>query len=66
MALEIFLFMLEIWSFQLKDESIKTPKYLMDSFSLIAFFIDFKGNTLFLWHIIWMKNYKIISFVDVE
>ena len=36
-------------SFQLSEESIITPKYLMDSFSLIAFFIDFYDNVVFRW-----------------
>ena len=39
MALEIFLVRLIIWCFQLSEESIITPKYLMDS--LIAFLLIF-------------------------
>ena len=41
MSLEISLDMYEIWYFQLRDESIITPKYLMDCFSLIAFLLIF-------------------------
>ena len=39
MALEIFLDILETWYFQLRDESIITPKYLMNCFSTIAFLL---------------------------
>ena len=57
--------MLEIWSFLIKDESTKTPKYLMDSFSLDCFRIDFKSHMLLQWLIIRVKNYKI-SFGDIK
>ena len=43
MALETFLDMLDIWYFQLRDESIITPKYLMKCFSPYTFFINFYG-----------------------
>ena len=41
MALEMFLVRLMMWCFQLSEESIITPKYLMDSFSVIAFLLIF-------------------------
>ena len=41
MALEIFLDMLDIWHFQLRDKSIIIPKYLMNCFSTIAFLLIF-------------------------
>ena len=41
MALEYFLDVLDIWYFQLRDESIITPKYLMNCFSTIAFLLIF-------------------------
>ena len=39
MDLDIFLFKLEMWYFQLKDESIITPRYLINCFSSIVFIL---------------------------
>ena len=63
MALEIFLVKFEILYFQLMEESTKTPKYLMDSFSFIAFLLILIVTCCF--NGLWMKYYKI-SFIDVK
>ena len=39
MDLDTFLFKLEMWYFQFKDESIITPRYLIDCFPSIAFLL---------------------------
>ena len=47
-ARKIFLDTFEIWCFQLKVESMKTPRYLINYFSFIALVINFDSDVLFI------------------
>ena len=56
---DIFLDIFETCCFQLRVESIKTPKYFIYSFSFMAFLINLNCNTFLFWFIIGMEDNKI-------
>ena len=64
-ACTIFLDMFEIWCFQLQLEFMKIPRYLINSFFIYCFVINFDSNVLFHWLIIRVEYY-VVDFINIK